>query len=116
MTRHLEEISVCLEDGGMIYLNDLPKKIKRKGVMEKIEEKGQYIIKHGRNKYCIPVLTAKLIATNTRGLSLSTVMCPHCKETIIMTLHSIIHETNTWCCNCSKNLYNSNDKTIRKVW
>lgn len=111
MTKLVEKVAVSMEDGSMMYLCPLQKKFKKKEVMEQIERDGQYIHK---DKYHIPELTAKLISMNSRGLLLSTVMCPHCKKMIIMTIHSILHEELPWCCNCSRNLYNSKDKTVLK--
>lgn len=113
--KHIGEIVLNLECGNALYLITLAKKFKTKEVMDKIIEDGQYIHKNAKNKYHIPASTANLMATNTRGVILSTTLCPHCKQNIVMTLSNIINQDTTWCCNCLKNLYNSKDKKVQKV-
>lgn len=105
-------IVVNLPSGEVLYLCSLANEIKRKKAMDNIIKEGQYIYK---NKYHIPALTINLIVNNTRGVVLSTILCPHCKKTIVMTLQSILREEITICCNCHKNLYSNNKPQGRKM-
>lgn len=108
-----KDISLCLEDGKMETLNTLQMKFKKKEVMEQIEKDGFYL----HNDRYIPYATARLIADNTRGISLNTIMCKHCKKESIMTIRTILNEECKWCCNCNRNIYDKSDKTvIDKRW
>ena len=113
MTNPIERVAVTLEDGGMLYLCNLREEFKKKAVIDKIEKTGRYVHKENNAKYYIPRLTTELIASNSRGILLSTVLCPHCKGNVIMTIKCIINEDITTCCNCRRDLFIGKSKKTK---
>ena len=108
-----ESIILCLEDGKVEVLDSLQKKFQDKKLMSQIERDGYYM----HNDRYIPYLTASLMSYNTRGITLNTVMCKHCKKESIMTVKTILKEECKWCCNCNRNIYDKNDKKVlSKRW
>lgn len=80
------------------------------------EEKLYYTYKERSRILHIPKETAKFISLTKIGGILSDIKCVHCRKTIVMLFSTIRQEKMEVCPLCHKNIYDKNDKKVRRVW
>lgn len=106
------EINILLSTGDLIDGKRIVTAID-KTEMDTIKNDKYLAVNIGKNFECyVPYRTVDLI-NSVSSLTLADIVCPHCKNTILMSIKTIRDEEQGICPICSRNLYDYKDKAVK---
>ena len=106
--------TIFYSDGEMVNGKKMAKEITEAYVRE--NDKRYYTFYDRKRTMHVPNETARYITLSKIGGTFSNVTCAHCKKEIVMLFQTIRNEEMEQCPLCNRNIYDKEDKKVRKVW